>query len=123
MSNKPSSTGHRPKRDLGKENFWRSTLKAHAASGQDIRSYCRIHGLTESSFHFWRQCLARRDREKKAPRPTTNHRPAFVELRPQLIPACPVETPLELRVGDRRLLIRSDCDRTLLRDLLVLLEA
>lgn len=53
------------KRDEGKERFWRETISRQAASGQSVRAYCRVRGLTESAFYFWRRELKKRDGEKR----------------------------------------------------------
>jgi len=117
MTTKTSSTGRRPRRDREKENFWRRILQRQAASGQDIRAFCRQQGLSESSFHFWRHCIAQRDRQSVR-RPAPPQPPSFVELRPQPPLVKVADTPLELLAGNRRLLIRPGCDRALLRDVL-----
>ena len=135
-----SVAGQGPHRDLDKEKFWRKTLREQAASGQGVRASCAARGLSEPSFYFWRQTLARRDRTTVACRSETEgkptpKRPTFVELCPQqpVSQAAPDPAPqtadvlrddvlVELVAGERRLLIRSGCDRVLLREVLAALE-
>jgi hypothetical protein len=50
-------------RDPRKEAAWRKHFLRQPVSGRSIRDYCQEHGLAESSFHFWRSEIARRDQE------------------------------------------------------------
>jgi hypothetical protein len=54
-------TGKR--RDPVKERFWRRTITDQARSGLSVRAFCEREGLEPWNFHWWRQTLARRDRE------------------------------------------------------------
>jgi transposase len=54
-------TGKR--RDPVKEQFWRRTIADQARSGLSVRAFCEQEGLEPWNFHWWRQTLARRDRE------------------------------------------------------------
>ena len=54
-------TGKR--RDPVKERFWRRTITDQARSGLSVRAFCEQEGLKPRNFHWWRQSLARRDRE------------------------------------------------------------
>jgi hypothetical protein len=38
-----------------KRTVWSTRLQEHAASGQPVRAWCALHGLTEASFHYWRK--------------------------------------------------------------------
>ena len=40
-----------------KRTVWSTRLQEHAASGQPIRAWCALQGLTEASFHYWRKRL------------------------------------------------------------------
>jgi hypothetical protein len=40
-----------------KQTLWSARLRAHAESGQPIRSWCALNGVTEASFHYWRKRL------------------------------------------------------------------
>jgi hypothetical protein len=50
-------------RSSEKESYWRSHLERQSSSSESIRSYCRLRGLSEASFHFWRREIDARDRE------------------------------------------------------------
>ena len=41
-----------------KQTIWTTRLQDHAASGQPIRAWCAVHGVTEASFHYWRKRLS-----------------------------------------------------------------
>lgn len=113
-----------PSRDPDKEQFWRAMLKAQLDSGLSARAFCRARGLSEPSFYGWRRVLGQRDRHARTPRRrATPTRAKFVELRPTAAGPGAGEVPLELFVGDRRLLIRPGCDRALLREVLAVLES
>jgi hypothetical protein len=53
----------RKPRDLAKERFWRRTIAEHARSELFMPAHCQREGLTPSTFRWWCQQLARRDRE------------------------------------------------------------
>jgi len=40
-----------------KQSLWSARLREHAGSGQPIRSWCALNGVTEASFHYWRKRL------------------------------------------------------------------
>lgn len=122
MNNLTSRTGRGPHRESDKETFWRRTLKEQADSGQNVRAFCRARGLTEPSFYAWRRTIAERD-GNNASRNARTKRPTFVELRPQSAAPRNADVPLEIVAGDRRLLIRPGCDRTLLREVLAVLTS
>ncbi len=46
-------------RDLVKEGAWRRRVDGQAGSGRTVRAWCRRHGVTEASYHWWRRELAR----------------------------------------------------------------
>jgi hypothetical protein len=107
----------RQQRDLKREQTWRR----HLASGLTVRGYCVAHQLREPSFYFWRQEIAKRDRESAA-RP--NPAPAFVPVAVIDPTAAPrSDTPIDIRlVGGHRVRVRSGCDRRLLADVLAVLR-
>ena len=77
-------------RDPVKEQFWRRTIAVHACSGLSIRAFCQREGLETWNFHWWRQALARRDREAPsartvAPTNSTNDLPAPPAFLPVLV--------------------------------------
>ena len=42
----------RHERDLAKERYWRAVLARQAASGLNVRAFCRREQIAESAFHF-----------------------------------------------------------------------
>ncbi|HTK76792.1 MAG TPA: hypothetical protein VL371_16115 [Gemmataceae bacterium] len=109
----------RHKRDLSRERAWRRHIAEQPGSGQTIRAYCELHRLRETSFYFWRQVIARRDRDA-ASRPTAA--PAFVPVAVIDTPAT-ADAPIDVRLaGGHRVRIRAGCDRALLADVIRLLR-
>ena len=53
-------------RDPLREKFWRRTIRQQQHSGLTVRAFCLREGLKEGAFRWWRQALARRDRELAA---------------------------------------------------------
>lgn len=41
-----------------KHELWPARLQAQAESGQTIRAWCAVNGVTEATFHYWRKRLA-----------------------------------------------------------------
>jgi hypothetical protein len=110
----------RRQRDLKREQTWRKHVERQRTSGQTVRTYCNAHQLRETSFFFWRQEIAKRDREAAA---TSSPVPAFV---PVAVIEPPTENradaPIDIRLADgHRVRVRSGCDRSLLTDVLSLL--
>ena len=56
------------RRDLTKEALWRRHIEQQARGGMSIRRYCRMHGLSEPSFHAWKRELQRRASENQSAR-------------------------------------------------------
>ena len=99
----------RQQRDLKRERTWRRHLEQHRVSGLTIRAFCAESSLRETSFYFWRQELAKRDRESSA---QPNPAPAFVPVAVIDPPAERTESPIDIRlVEGHRVRIRSGCDR------------
>ena len=102
----------RTQRDPERERLWRHRLAEHQRSGLTVREFCRTRGLAESSSHYWRHEIARRDR----------HTPAFVPVAVVPTPTAPADEPIDVRLaGGHELRVRAGCDRQLLADLLDLL--
>lgn len=102
----------RTQRDPERERLWRHRLAEHKRSELTVREFCRTRGIAESSFHFWRQEIARRDRQS----------PAFVPVAVLTTPVASSDEPIELRLaGGHELRLRAGCDRRLLADLIGLL--
>lgn len=49
------------RRDLVLERRWRGWVERWGASGLSVREFCRRHGLSEASFHFWKRELPARE--------------------------------------------------------------
>jgi hypothetical protein len=132
-------------RDPKLEQFWRKTLAAWAASGLNVRDFCREHRLAEPSFYAWRREIAARDgnpvpepaappepvpprrRSKPAPRPVAPavRRPPVLAPKPgfvaqRVVPDAPLE--VVLRSG-HVLRIPPGYDGTHLRAVVAALEA
>ena len=41
-----------------KQSLWSTRLQDHAASGQPIRAWCAVNGVTEATFHYRRKRLS-----------------------------------------------------------------
>jgi hypothetical protein len=54
-------------RDPIREKFWRRTIRQQQRIGLTVRAFCLREGLKIGAFRWWRQALARRDREPSAP--------------------------------------------------------
>jgi len=111
-------------RDLKRERTWRRHIERQRVSGQTIREYCESHQLRETSFYFWRQEIAKRDRESVAHATTATPAPAFVPVAVIESPAdSRTESPIDIRLAEgHRVRVRSGCDRGLLADVLALLR-
>ena len=73
-------------RDSQREDFWRAVLKRQAASGLNVRAFCRREALAETSFFAWRRTIRQRDGEAGS-----SGQPAFV-------PATLTDTSRELSI-------------------------
>ena len=122
----------RGKRDRGKEQFWRRTLRQWRRSGMSVRTFCAEHGVAEASFYEWRRVIAQRDQEAATVRgepepgnvrraePDSDDPPVFVPLR--LIDAsAPVTLEVVLERG-RVVRVLRGFDPETLRLLLAVLE-
>lgn len=109
----------RQQRDLKRERTWRRHIAEQRTSGQTIRSYCDAHHIRETAFYFWRQEIAKRDRDAKA---EAKAAPAFVPVAVIDAPTR-IDMPIDVRLaGGHRVRIRSGCDRVLLADVIRLLR-
>src|SRR5262245_32843048 len=91
-------------RDPIREKFWRRTIRQQRRSGLSVRAFCLREGLKVGAFRWWRQALARRDREASATAPDdrdgepTEVVPTFLPVRLvdlETLPARP-SPPLEI---------------------------
>ena len=51
------------RRDPAREKFWRRTIREQQRSGLAVPAFCLREGLKDWTFRWWRQELARRDRQ------------------------------------------------------------
>lgn len=87
----------RRERDLGRERRWRGVLARQAASGLNVRAFCRREAIAESAFHCWRRTIRARDGKVQ---PTTSASPAPKFLPASIISAAAREaSTLELAGG------------------------
>jgi hypothetical protein len=106
-------------RDVGKERYWRDSIRRWQRSGQTIRDFCRERGLSEVSFHAWRRTIARRD-EQAGSATASERGPVFVPLR---VAATVAAAPLELVLGSGRIVrVSPGFDVATLQTLLAALE-
>jgi hypothetical protein len=109
--------------DGSREQFWRRHLERQPLSGSTIRAYCRTHGLQEPAFYLWRRTIAARER-LTAPTPKAAATPTFVPVAVVGAPPPGRGTPIDiLLAGGRRVRVWSGCDRSLLADVLAILDA
>jgi hypothetical protein len=111
-------------RDPKLERRWRRHMRQQRAAGLTVRDYCAMHQLRESSFHFWRREIDRRDQEGQRLDPASSATPA-----PAFVPVTLVERPknhdsvIDIRLpGGHRLRVRAGCERRLLEQVVAVLE-
>ena len=106
-------------RDLKRERTWRRHVAAQRTSGLTIRDFCHAQDLRETSFHFWRKEIAKRDREAaEEPKAAS----AFVPVAVIDTPAI-ADAPIDIRLAEgHRVRVRAGCDRRLLADVMALLR-
>ena len=51
-------------RSSEREQLWREIILGWKQSGQSVREYCRIRGVTEPNFYAWRRSLAEREHQR-----------------------------------------------------------
>ncbi len=109
----------RKKQDMGKAQFWRSTIREAARSGISVREFCRRRKLRESQFYWWQRRLS-----LVRPRRGSQHKtagPAGFAL----VSEAPAgsDAGIELVLSDgRRLRIARGVDVTTLRAVLAAVE-
>jgi hypothetical protein len=57
------------RRDPARERFWRQAIRRQQRGGLSVRDFCLHEGLKDGAFRWWRQELARRDRQAEATSP------------------------------------------------------
>ena len=108
--------------DGGKEAYWRTAMQRWRHSGQNVRSYCLQHGLSEPSFYAWRRTIQERDRQAARSRQQRRARrdavPTFVPV--TVVAAAPA---LEVVLDDgRSIRVPAGFDAATLRRLLAVLN-
>jgi transposase len=73
------------RRDPARERFWRRTIRRQEKSGLGVRDFCRGEGLKDWTFRWWRQELARRDRQS-ASAPQSQQVGNPIEAAPSFLP-------------------------------------
>ena len=112
-------------RDLAKEAAWRRRLDRQGASGQSVRAWCRRHRVKETSFHWWRRELARRDRERapSARRNADTPAASFVPVQVTEEPVQGSDHQIEIVLPDgRRVRVTDTVNREMLAVVLDVLE-
>jgi hypothetical protein len=125
----------RSERDRGKERYWRRLLRQWQRSGQGVRAFCWVHGLSEASFYAWRRTIQERDRQAQ-PRSRRGPRQASDPVQgtavhgfqgdglPTFVPVtiAAAASPLEVMLCDGRVVrVPAGFDAATLRQLLAVL--
>jgi len=114
-------------RDLGRERYWRQVLARRESSGATVRAFCRQEGISESSFHYWRREIARRDAETSCDElPIANGEPVAEQPPARFVPVsiAPSAAPIEIVLPtDVVLRVPGGCDAATLGVVLAALEA
>lgn len=106
----------RHSRDPQLERRWRDLTTRQQRSSLNIRQFCRQHAVSESSFHFWRAELVRRDHASA--KPSAQPAAAFVPV--HVTPTLPIEVVLPSRLVVR---VPPGSDPTVVARLVAALEA
>lgn len=88
------------------ERQWRERVSAWAKSGLTVRDFCLRHGVTATSFHYWRRELRQRDMATSSRPASAPDRPTFVPV--TVIPAATVS--VEIRCPSGHVVILSSCE-------------
>jgi hypothetical protein len=100
--------------DEAKHERWRGVLRQWLASGLKVRRFCEEHQIRESQFWWWRRRLGESA--------TKDAQPTFVPIT-IVEPSAPASAVIDIRLtSGHRLRIRAGCDRSLLADVVALLE-
>lgn len=121
---------HGPRRDAGKERFWRGCVRQWRESGLSVRAFCRREALSEPSFYAWRRELARRETSALRSQPPSRPQPRRAAKRGGFVPvevvaaklAAPAASIEILLPRGRRLRVRPGFDRETLQTVLEILE-
>ncbi len=114
------------KRDPNREACWRSTIEKQLQSGLTVREFCKQEKLIETSFHYWKREITKRDRQqngqpKKKPvskqkkKPVS--KPAFIPI--PLEPVLPLQPQIEIAYASGTTVrITAGCDEKTLSTIL-----
>ncbi len=83
-------------RDPARERSWRRAVAEHARSGLSMAEFCRRQGLKPWTFRWWRQELARRDRQATSDRVDQAPSPTELAIRSAFLPVRVVPDEPEL---------------------------
>jgi transposase len=134
--------------DPERERQWQAAVEQWRQSGQSVRDYCRVQGIKESAFYFWKRELTHRGEKRSRCRQPASKTPKHggvavpsqpwspaVPGRPQgdrarflpvrLVPPAAEENSggLEIALADGRVIrVRPGVDRQTLADVLAVLE-
>ena len=102
-------------RDLVRERQWRERVASWKSSGLTVRAFCRRHGLTEASFHFWKRELPARDAGVTPPLSSSpsSSPPLFVPV--TVLPAATMS--VEVRCPSGHVVTLPACDASVLANL------
>ena len=93
------------------ERQWRERVSSWTKSGLTVREFCLRHGVTATSFHYWRRELRQRDAASSS-RPVPD-RPRFVPV--TVLPAATLS--VEVRCPSGHLVTLPVCDTSVLANL------
>jgi transposase len=62
------------------EREWRERVASWTKSGLTVRDFCLRHGVTATSFHYWRRELRQRDTASSSRSALAPDRPMFVPV-------------------------------------------
>lgn len=97
------------------ERQWRERVSAWAKSGLTVRDFCLRHGVTATSFHYWRRELRQRDTGARQ----VPDRPTFVPV--TVLPTSTVS--VEVRCPSGHVVILPSCDVSSLSNLFAALAS
>ena len=120
MKHQSHRAGHGNRRNRVREQFWRDTFKQFVDSGQGVRAFCKSSDLTEASFYYWRQTLARRDTASGSQCRPPFTRPGFLPIRIADEATGQMEIVLG---GGRRIRLLGPVDRAALADVVMVMES
>lgn len=119
----------RTARSAEKEQHWREVVDGWRRSGGSVRQWCSERQISEPSFYSWRRVLAERAaaavNQEHGGKATRRHISPAAMLPVEIVPPSnPQESaPLEITLVDgTHLLVRTHCQRDLLREALAALR-